>query len=351
MSTSVNSVVSFFPSAENGFSTSTVSSTAPGATVVELDSIAGYENGEVVVFVIEPADATKKQTFTGIADTVGVQVTDVVWTAGDNQVHAAGVVVADYASATHISMISKGLTVEHNQNGTHSDITADSVATDTITEDTVNAGVTVEGVVLKDSIITVPTVALTSAWDGMIQYNGKAFYGGIGTSHGVIPVTHFTSTTADFTGTNVNTAQPVFNTTEDVITLAANTSYVMEGVYHIHTTGTTSHTLGILFAGTATLTSIGYLAQTTNAATEVLGAVNSIWSSVATITVLTAATATATHHSIVIKGMVRTNAAGTFIPQYQWSAAPGAAGVTLKNSYLTLTPVGSDTTKAIGAWA
>ena len=156
---------------------------------------------------------------------------------------------------------------------------------------------------------------------------------------------------ADFTGTDVNTAQPIFDTTHDVFTVTANTAYVIDANFHIHTTGTTSHTLGLLFGGTATLTSIGYAAYVTNAATEVLGAINSIWAAVATVTVVSSALASATHHSCIVRGVVRINAAGTFIPQYQWSAAPGAAGVTLANSYFKLHPIGPGARVVVGAVA
>lgn len=118
MATSVSSVVSHFPEAENGFTTTTAGSVSSGAATVTLNSVAGYTNGEPVVLVIDPTDAAKKQTFTGIVDTGGVQVTSVVWTAGTNQTHALGATVVDYATATHISMISKGIKVSHNQDGT-----------------------------------------------------------------------------------------------------------------------------------------------------------------------------------------------------------------------------------------
>lgn len=193
---------------------------------------------------------------------------------------------------------------------------------------------------------------LTTPAAGAFEYDGNAFYISPGASMrsvnaGII----FTSTTADFTGTNVNTAQPVFNTTEDVLTVPASTSYLMRAVYHIHTTGTTSHQLGILFGGTATITSIGYSAQATNAATEVLGADSTIWVATAAVTNVSPATATATHHTVRLEGIVRINAAGTFIPQYQWSAAPGVAGVTLQNSFFMLMPIGSNTVAAVGNWA
>ena len=167
MSTSVSSLSNnFFPSAENGFTTTTSGSVSSGAATVGLNSVAGYTNGEVAVFVIDPTDVSKKQTFTGVIDTAGVQVTDVVWTAGTNQSHALGATVVDYATATHISMITKGLIQEHNQDGTHGAVTATSLVT---TQDvTVGDDLTVTG----DVAVTGPTVltgALTiKSYDGWI---------------------------------------------------------------------------------------------------------------------------------------------------------------------------------------
>lgn len=128
MSTSVTSVVSHFPDAENGFTTTLASTISSGTATVPLNSVAGYTNGEPAVFVVDPSDITKKQTFTGIIDTSGVQVTSVVWTAGTNQTHAGGATVVDYATATHIAMISKGIKVQHSQAGAHTAITATSLA-------------------------------------------------------------------------------------------------------------------------------------------------------------------------------------------------------------------------------
>lgn len=139
MSTSVSAVTKHFPSAENGFATTTAGTVAEGATTVTLNSVSGYSDGEVVVFIIDPEDPDKKQEFTGTIDTGGVQVTGVVWTGGTNQSHLVGATVVDYPSAAHVSMISKGLLVEHNQDGTHSDISADSVDVDSLI---VNTGTT-----------------------------------------------------------------------------------------------------------------------------------------------------------------------------------------------------------------
>lgn len=159
---------------------------------------------------------------------------------------------------------------------------------------------------------------------------------------------HFTSQNANWTGQNVNTAQPVFNTDRDVITLPANTSYFVKAVYHISTTGTTSHQTGVLFGGAATFTSIGYSLKATQVATETYGAMNAMWASVATIQYPFAAVATASYHIFEIDGIIRTNVSGTLIPQFQFSAAPGVAPTIYANSFIYLIPLGSDTISLVG---
>lgn len=119
MSTSVASVTKFFPTAQNGFTTTLASTVASGATTVPLNSVAGYTNGDTAVFIVDPTSATAKQAFTGVIDTAGVQVTGVIWTAGTNQAHTGGATVVDYTAATHINMVTKGLLIGHNQDGTH----------------------------------------------------------------------------------------------------------------------------------------------------------------------------------------------------------------------------------------
>jgi hypothetical protein len=119
MSTSVSGLsTNFFPSAQNGFTTSLASTIASAAATVPLNSVAGYTNGEIAVMVVDPTDASKKQTFTGVVDTGGIQLTSVKWTAGTNQTHTGGSTVVDYATATHISMMTKGITTSLSQDGT-----------------------------------------------------------------------------------------------------------------------------------------------------------------------------------------------------------------------------------------
>lgn len=118
--TNVSSVTKHFPSAEEGFTTTLSSTISAGATTVGVNSLSGYTTGEVATFIVAPTVSSEKQTFTGLVDTAGLQLTNVVWTTGTNQTHAAGTTVVDYATATHISQMSKGILAEHNQDGTHS---------------------------------------------------------------------------------------------------------------------------------------------------------------------------------------------------------------------------------------
>lgn len=130
MATVSSVTTGFFPTAKEGFTTTLASTISSGATTVPLNSVAGFSNGEYVVMVVDPTDATKKQAFTGQVDTSGVQITNVVWTEGSNTSHTAGATVVDYETATHWALYRKGLLVEHNQDGTHGALTADSLTVD-----------------------------------------------------------------------------------------------------------------------------------------------------------------------------------------------------------------------------
>lgn len=119
MATDVSTVTNHFPKPQDGFTTTTSGSVSSGGTTVGLNSTGNYSNGDIFVGIIEPGDSNKKQAFTGVIDTGGVQVTGVKWTSGTNQSHASGVTVVDYVAATHLQMMTKGILVEHNQDGTH----------------------------------------------------------------------------------------------------------------------------------------------------------------------------------------------------------------------------------------
>jgi hypothetical protein len=165
-------------------------------------------------------------------------------------------------------------------------------------------------------------------------------------------VPHLSILDADRTGSDVNTAQAVLGTTQDALTVEASTTYEIEAVIIItRAAGTTSHTTGFLLGGTATFTAIDALAKCSNPTGNVLGAVSEIQVTAATETVLTAANTSATENvRITLKGHMRINGAGTVIPQFKYSAAPGGAPTIKRGSYFKATKVGAGDVTFIGNW-
>lgn len=195
---------------------------------------------------------------------------------------------------------------------------------------------------------------LTNAAGGRMEYDGRLHYltpsstavGG----RGVAGASHYYALSGALALTNVNTAQSIYGVG---LTVQGTTTYELEMWFSVSTSGATSNSLGIGFGGTATLTSIGYqvsAAQNATSAVTLTAPVNA-FVAVATNTAITAAVATATFRNVFVKGIVRVNASGTFIPQLTYSAAPGAAPSVAANSYIKMTPIGINTVTTVGAWA
>lgn len=156
--------------------------------------------------------------------------------------------------------------------------------------------------------------------------------------------------TSSFTMSDVNTVQPVFATTQDVWTLQASTTYYFEGFYYL-THGATSHSVGMSFelAGGASITSINYSVLSwpnvtvgTTTATQTTTYVN-----VATNVAINAAGANAAE-TIRFSGFISMNAGGTVTPSITFSAAPGGAPAAGVGTYITFTPIGTNTIATLG---
>jgi hypothetical protein len=167
------------------------------------------------------------------------------------------------------------------------------------------------------------------------------------------------SLSADDTGgANSTTAQPWFPTTGGV-TVAAATAYFFEGwLLATRTAGTTSHTTGIIFAGTATISSLEFLADWRTGDANAAAAVNKFRSTTGagslptTELVVKAASTSATEDiDVEVRGIARINAAGTFIPQFKYSATPGGTPTIKRGSYFRMWPVGDNTVTTVGTWA
>lgn len=162
----------------------------------------------------------------------------------------------------------------------------------------------------------------------------------------------FTSNVADFGLANSASAQSPFAAAVDTLTVPAATTYAFEMLLQLTGMGASTRTTALEFdAGTASLTSISYFAEIfTGAANTIPTASGQLHAVAATAQVLNATVATAAA-TIRAKGIVRFNAAGTFIPQIKFSADPTGTILCKKDSFFLMSPLGSNTVASVGPWA
>jgi hypothetical protein len=161
--------------------------------------------------------------------------------------------------------------------------------------------------------------------------------------YSIVPAANFSLGT----GTSVQSAFP---TTGDVFTLEGATTYLFEGMYFIDKSGTTC-TTGMAFAlgGSASITSIKYVAIAQNVAKNTTGATHgSVWVDRVAATVVNATATTAVY--IKFNGIIRMNVAGTVTPQIIFSAAP-TSPVMVADSYIKFTKVGTNVENTVGSVA
>lgn len=209
---------------------------------------------------------------------------------------------------------------------------------------------------MSSIVLTADSTIGTTPAIGAVEFDGKAFYATAqGTQRGIIPGAQFFRLESNLAGANVSTVQSVFNVS---VTLSTSTVYAFEAMYYFNkTAGTTSHTLGIGYGGSATLNSILYggiaFDGSTVLPTRASSGTSQVASASAANLVVTGANATAAVTAFIsIKGIVSINGGGTFTPQYTLSAAPGGAYSTMANSYFLIYPIGaSGANISVGAWA
>lgn len=192
---------------------------------------------------------------------------------------------------------------------------------------------------------------------GEIEYNGKILTATpqANTQRGIVPTEQFFRLDSGVAGANATGAQNIFGVG---VALAGSTVYEFEYVAYMQkTAGTTSNILSILFGGTATLNSIGYVVtQAGNSAAFPIASsstVNGAASfSTSALAVRPANTSAARADVLTVKGTVSVNAGGTFIPQYSLSAAPGGAYTVESGSYMKIKPIGSSgANTSVGTWS
>lgn len=199
----------------------------------------------------------------------------------------------------------------------------------------------------------------TSATAGIVEYDGtNAFFTPIADQRGLIesPQTYILGGTT-VAGANTTSAQSVFGVG---VGLDAAKTYEFEAQYILSkTAGATSHTVGVGFAASGSLTFSTFVhvvdvrASTTSLLTG-FGTPATVVLQSASNGTITGAIASANSFLVIkLRGTLVTQAnAGDLTPQYTLSAAPGGAYSTLAGSYFKIWPAGGvGTTISIGDWA
>lgn len=191
---------------------------------------------------------------------------------------------------------------------------------------------------------------LRATFDNLGYFTGNVN----GLSPGVYPAQQYYRLNSTVVGLNATGAQKALGVG---VTLVGNTVYEFEYVYALSkSAGVTSHTISLLFGGTATLNNIGYfITRIGSGTTFVDTTVTSLsyYIQTAAATAITSAITTAGRYDIgLVKGTVSIAAGGTFIPQYALSAAPGGAYTTAIGSYMKIWPVAAAGSNVnVGSWA
>jgi hypothetical protein len=192
---------------------------------------------------------------------------------------------------------------------------------------------------------------------GAVEYNGTVFLSTpAATQRGLMPTEYLVALASNYTANDNASAQKVFNVpTDGAVTVLADTTYMIEGLYIIAPAiNFNAESVQTLFAlgGGATLTSIRYVADSS---TGLEAASSSLTrrqvATAGAVTVTDAAPGgAATNFVVQIRGIIRTNTAGTLTPGFRFTGTPGSAPVVQANSFFRLVPVGSGSTTTIGAW-
>ena len=183
---------------------------------------------------------------------------------------------------------------------------------------------------------------LTTAEAGAVEYDGNVFYGtpkGSSSGRGVITTQFVTIVDTDEGLNNDANLQSPFPTSGDTFNVESSTVYLYEMQLFL-TTGTTTHTTAVDFdGGTASFTWFEGFALVNMSALNTTGtAQTSIELNDAAEQILNA-TSTAASTVINIKGSMKINSGGTFIPQIKFSAAPGGTNTCRVGSYFRMWPV------------
>jgi hypothetical protein len=217
---------------------------------------------------------------------------------------------------------------------------------------TAQASATIYGTLnLPGGKIALGITGLGTATPGLIEFDGNVLYAGTTGGRGVIEAPHISYATSAVSLSGVTTYQNIFSTPADVITLAANTSYIVEGNIIVQS-GTTTHTTAIqLTEGVAATppTFRLHMLSTAVAAGTISRAQDTVYFET-NGGVINSTSATA-RCFILLRGAIETVSSVTITPQVAFSANPGGTNQIQDGSWIKFTPVGTNTMTFVGPWS
>lgn len=214
-----------------------------------------------------------------------------------------------------------------------------------------SGGITFNNNIRINSKAILGSAALNSATPGCIEFDGNVIYAGTTSGRGVVEAPHIAFASSAVSLSGVTTYQSIFTSPADVLTLAANTSYIVEGHIVIQS-GSTTHTTAVRLldftAGVAPIFRLHFL--TTGAAVGTVSrAQDTVYFETSGGTLN--ATSTAVRQIILLRGSIETVDSVTITPQVAFSANPGGTNQTQEGSWIKFTPIGTNTMTSVGPWA
>ena len=190
----------------------------------------------------------------------------------------------------------------------------------------------------EGSVLTLDATLGTIDITGTLNING----------HNILPLSSVVTTAAALT--NVSTAQNAFPVGQQTLTVAQDTTYLIEGQYNINC-GTTTHTTAIGFTvggDVMSLTGLEFsvVMWTGGGAITTTQSTYRVSANASTQTVLNA-TSTAAEATILITGIWKNTSNETITPKIKFSAAPGGTNTMGAGSYIRFTPIANPTN---GPW-
>lgn len=246
---------------------------------------------------------------------------------------------------TKVSTIADGSTTEHVR---PSDWNADHAITGSVTLSS--------GVASSAPLVFVAGTNLTTPVAGAVEYDGTCFYLTQTSSARHIADTHqlMTSSTTYALTSASTTPQKLFNgTTNGALNIAGNRTYLYECQFTMASVSTAGINVGFGFGGTAVVTRNAYIGIAKKAATDVAGAVNIMYSTLATPSTTAAGSLVpaTSGQSVVarVSGKIVIDTSGTLIPQVVQAAGTTAATIGT-DAYFRIWPIGSSNVTNVGHW-